>query len=202
MTMSPSACCQMVSAQTPSILSRQSPASDFGRHLSRSAFRFSQGESSFPRAFIFLKMWSNVSSLPSIPCRRNVIRPKSASLRFRCPMASHKASSILNIPSSTQITTQQIEYVAEQISDKESELKLSLTGCFMAAPHCSIPTVRRAVADYLDRLRFVVVYTPNDGLLTTIPVINSDLCTEESYYGEQKLEDLKTWIKQNRIIQS
>ena len=92
----------------------------------------------------------------------------------------------------------QIEYVAEQISDKESEPKLSLTGCFMAAPHCSIPTVRRAVADYLDRIRFVVVYTPNDGLLTTIPVINSDLCTEESYYGEQKLEDLKTWIKQSR----
>ena len=92
----------------------------------------------------------------------------------------------------------QIEYVAEQISDKESEPKLSLTGCFMAAPHCSIPTVRRAVADYLDRIRFVVVYTPNDGQLTTIPVINSDLCTEESYYGEQKLEDLKTWIKQSR----
>lgn len=92
----------------------------------------------------------------------------------------------------------QIEYVAEQISDKESEPKLSLTGCFMAAPHCSIPTVRRAVADYLDRIRFVVVYTPNDGLLTTIPVINSDLCTEESCYGEQKLEDLKTWIKQSR----
>jgi len=92
----------------------------------------------------------------------------------------------------------QIEYVAEQISDKESEPKLSLTGCFMAAPHCSIPTVRRAVAEYLDRIRFVVVYTPNDGLLTTIPVINSDLCIEESYYGEQKLEDLKTWIKQGR----
>ena len=92
----------------------------------------------------------------------------------------------------------QIEYVAEQISDKESEPKLSLTGCFIAAPHCSIPTVRRAVADYLDRIRFVVVYTPSDGLLTTIPIINSDLCTEESYYGEQKLEDLKTWIKQGR----
>ncbi len=92
----------------------------------------------------------------------------------------------------------QIEYVAEKVSEKEVEPKLSLTGCFIAAPHCSIPTVRRAVADYLDRIRFVLVYTPGDGLLTTIPVINSDLCTEESYYGEQKLEDLKSWIKQGR----
>ena len=92
----------------------------------------------------------------------------------------------------------QIEYVAEQVSDKEVEPKLSLTGCFIAAPHCSIPTVRKAVADYLDRIRFVVVYTPNDGLLTTIPVVNSDLCTEEEFYSEMKLEDLKSWIKQGR----
>ena len=93
---------------------------------------------------------------------------------------------------------QKVEYVAEKVSDKDVEPKLSLTGCFLTAPHCSIPTVRRAVADYLDRIRYVVVYTPGDGLLTTIPVINSDLSTDENYYGEQKLEDLKTWIKQSR----
>ena len=92
---------------------------------------------------------------------------------------------------------QKVEYVAEKISDKDVEPKLSLTGCFIAAPHCSIPTVRRVVANYLDRIRFVVVYTPSDGLLTTIPVINSDLCTDEQFYGEQRLEDLKTWIKQS-----
>ena len=92
---------------------------------------------------------------------------------------------------------QKVEYVAEKISDKDVEPKLSLTGCFIAAPHWSIPTVRRVVANYLDRIRFVVVYTPSDGLLTTIPVINSDLCTDEQFYGEQRLEDLKTWIKQS-----
>ena len=93
---------------------------------------------------------------------------------------------------------QQVEYVAEKVSNNDREPKFSLTGCFVAAPHCSIPTVRRAVAEYLDRIRFVMVYTPNDGLLTTIPVINSDLCTDESYYSEQRLEELKTWIKQGR----
>lgn len=93
---------------------------------------------------------------------------------------------------------QQVEYVAEKVSNNDSEPKLSLTGCFIAAPHCSIPTVRRVVADYLDRIRFVLVYTPSDGLLTTIPVIDSDLCTDENYYGEQKLEELKTWIKQSK----
>ena len=93
---------------------------------------------------------------------------------------------------------QQVEYIAEKISDNDYDPKLSLAGCFVSAPHCSIPTVRRAVQDYLDRIHFVLVYTPNDGLLTTIPVLNGDLTTEEAYYGEQKLEDLKNWIKQNK----
>lgn len=89
-----------------------------------------------------------------------------------------------------------VDYVAEKVSDKENEEKLSLTGCFVAAPHCSIPTVRRAVADYLDRIHFVLVYTPNDGLLTTIPVVDNDLLTEVEFYGEQRIDNLKTWIKQ------
>lgn len=93
---------------------------------------------------------------------------------------------------------QKVEYVAEKISDSDNEPKLSLTGCFVSAPHCSIPTVRKAVQDYLDRIHYVLVYTPNDGLLTTIPVINGDLCTEYSFYGEQRMEVLKNWIKQNR----
>ena len=93
---------------------------------------------------------------------------------------------------------QKTEYVAEKISNNEKEEGLSLTGCFVAAPHCSIPTVRRAVQDYLDRIHFVLVYTPSDSLLTTIPVVNGDLVVENTFYGEQRMEVLKTWIKQVR----
>ncbi len=89
-------------------------------------------------------------------------------------------------------------YVAEKVSDNDSEPKLSLTGCFVAAPHCSIPTVRKAVVNYLDRIHFVLVYTPNDSLLTTIPIVDGDLVVEEQYHGELRMEVLKTWIKQNR----
>lgn len=93
---------------------------------------------------------------------------------------------------------QKTEYVAEKISNNEKENNLSLIGCFVAAPHCSIPTVRRAVQDYLDRIHFVLVYTPSDSLLTTIPVVNGDLVVENEFYGEQRMEILKTWIKQVR----
>ena len=90
------------------------------------------------------------------------------------------------------------DYVAELMSEKDEEPKLSLTGCFVVAPHCSIPTVRRAVESYLNRIHFVLVYTPGDGLLTTIPVVDNDLIVEDTFHGEQKLEDLKTWIKKGR----
>ena len=93
---------------------------------------------------------------------------------------------------------QKTEYVAEKISDKDSEPNFSLTGCFVAAPHCSIPTVRKAVQDYLDRIHYVLVYTPSDSLLTTIPVVNGDLVVEGEFYGEQRMEILKTWIKQGK----
>ena len=93
---------------------------------------------------------------------------------------------------------QNTEYVAEKISSNESEPNLSLVGCFVAAPHCSIPTIRRAVLNYLDRIHFVLVYTPSDSLLTTIPVVNGDLVVEREFYGEQRMEILKIWIKQGR----
>ena len=90
------------------------------------------------------------------------------------------------------------ELAVEQLSDNEQEDKFSLVGCFMEATHCSIPTVRRAIEDYLDRIKFVLVYTPNDGILTTIPLVDGDLVVEVEYHGEQRLEKLKTWIKQGR----
>lgn len=90
------------------------------------------------------------------------------------------------------------EFVVEQLSDNEQDPKLSLVGCFMEASHCSIPTVRRAIVNYLDRIKFVLVYTPNDGMLTTIPIVDGDLVVEVEYHGEQRLMNLKKWIKQGR----
>jgi hypothetical protein len=43
-----------------------------------------------------------------------------------------------------------------------------------------------------------MVYTPEDGVLTTIPVVDNDLAVEEELYGETNLEELKQWIKQGR----
>ena len=73
-----------------------------------------------------------------------------------------------------------------------------LMGCFVMAKYCSIPTVRRAIIPYMDKIRFVLVYSTADDTLTTIPVVNNDLVADESYYGEQQFEDLKIWTRRKR----
>lgn len=82
--------------------------------------------------------------------------------------------------------------VADVVADHD------MIGCFVVAPHCSIPSIRKVVAKYLDKVHFVLVYTASDGLLTSIPIIKHDLCSNEDYYGEQKLEDLKIWTRRKR----
>ncbi len=90
------------------------------------------------------------------------------------------------------------EFVAESLSANEEEDNLQKIGCFVIAPHLSIPSIRKVVGDKISQLKFVLVYTPSDGLLTSIPVMGDDLCGYESYYGSQKLEDLKVWTKNHR----
>lgn len=90
------------------------------------------------------------------------------------------------------------EYIAERLSDNDQEENLELLGCFVVTPHLSIPSVRKIIGDKIGQYKFVLVYTPTDGMLTSIPVMADDLCSYESYYGIQKLEDLKLWTKKNR----
>lgn len=91
-----------------------------------------------------------------------------------------------------------VTHVVVKVSGNETEPDNELLGCFVMVSHCSIPSVRKAIADYLNKINFVMVYSTVDGSLTTIPVIFKDLCTDEKYYGEQQLEDLKIWTRRKR----
>ena len=89
-------------------------------------------------------------------------------------------------------------YLAEQLVDNEQQSMHPLIGTFIVEQHCSIPSVRKYVEGRLDQINFVMVYTPSDTLLTSIPVIGGELSTDIRYYGEQKLENLKQWTKRSR----
>ena len=90
------------------------------------------------------------------------------------------------------------EHVASTVSKNEAVPDNELIGCFIIATHCSIPSIRKVIASYVGKIQFVLVYTTTDGLLTSIPVINQDVCIDENFYGEQKFEDLKIWTRRKR----
>lgn len=90
------------------------------------------------------------------------------------------------------------EYVVDKVTADDDAVGDGPVGCFVVAAHCSIPSVRKAVGTAMGKISFVLVYATADGLLTTIPVENGELRTDDKYYGEQKFEDLKIWTRRKR----
>lgn len=100
--------------------------------------------------------------------------------------------------SSRQIVNGESEFVADKLSDASIATDKDNVGAFVVDLYCSIPSVRKMVADYLDEIKFVLVYSTSNKKLTSIPIVNNDLCEEISCYGEQELEDLILWTKRKR----
>lgn len=90
------------------------------------------------------------------------------------------------------------EYVAVTVSKNEAVPDNELIGCFITTTHCSIPSIRNTITVYIEKIKFVLVYTTSDGLLVSIPINNQEICTDENFYGEHKLEDLKIWTRRKR----
>lgn len=90
------------------------------------------------------------------------------------------------------------EYVATSVSSLDADQDHEVIGAFIITTHCSIPSVRKALAGLLNGNGFVLVHSTADGLLTSIPIVDNDLCTDPNYYGEQQLEDLKIWTRRKR----
>lgn len=98
----------------------------------------------------------------------------------------------------TTLAQNNTEYIATKVSVSEEHSEHDVIGSFIIVTHCSIPSVRKALGSQLNNIGFVLVYSTADGLLTSIPVVNNDLCNDQNFYGEQRLEDLKIWTRRKR----
>lgn len=90
------------------------------------------------------------------------------------------------------------DYIVKTISKQEYSTEDDLLGCFVMGTHCSIPSIRRAVEVYKDKIKFVIFYSVTDGKITTIPVEDMQLAMNEKYYAEENIEDLKIWTRRRR----
>lgn len=90
------------------------------------------------------------------------------------------------------------EYVVNSVSKEERVVDNELLGCLIAGTHRSIPSIKKAISESIDHIKFVMFYSEKEGVLTTIPIVNKQLITEEEYYSEETLEDLKIWTRRKR----
>lgn len=89
-------------------------------------------------------------------------------------------------------------FVADTVKKETAVPDNEMIGCYVKTSHCSIPSIRKAMANHLKAINFVVVASSSDGLLTTIPVLNGELCNDTNYYGEENFEELKIWTRRRR----
>ena len=113
-----------------------------------------------------------------------------------CELAVGSTDGIIRLifGESRQNANGDMAFLADRLSEASSLPDNGLVGVFVADMYCSIPSVRKAVADYLDKIKFVLVYSSSNKKLSSIPIVNNDLC-DISYYGEQNLEDLIQWTR-------
>lgn len=89
-------------------------------------------------------------------------------------------------------------YIINSISKSRQIQDNELQGCMVVGTHCSIPTIRKVIANNLDDMNFVLFYSISDGIITSIPIINNQISVDEKYYGEEKLDNLKIWTRRKR----
>lgn len=90
------------------------------------------------------------------------------------------------------------EYVVKSVLNKDNAVDQELLGCFLIGTHCSIPSIRKAITGYAERIRFILFYSTTEETLTSIPMTGSQPGMDDKYYGEELFENLKIWTRRKR----
>ncbi len=91
-----------------------------------------------------------------------------------------------------------VEFIVSGITKASEKPKTGVIGCLINEVHMSLPTIQRLVSHESGNLSFVMVYSSKQLSLTTIPVINGVLLTDERFYGDVNIDDLKIWTRRKR----
>lgn len=90
------------------------------------------------------------------------------------------------------------EYVISSIVKDFEKPASGIMGALISVTHFSLPTIQRLIANDGTKLNFVMVYSSKLMTLTSIPVVNGELITDERYYGDETIDDLKIWTRRKR----
>lgn len=90
------------------------------------------------------------------------------------------------------------EFVVSSIVRNGEKPGTGIIGCLISMTHMSFPTIQRLIARDSINLSFVMVYSSKQMSLTTIPVVNGELLSDEQFYGDVNIDDLKIWTRRKR----
>lgn len=90
------------------------------------------------------------------------------------------------------------EFVVAGVSGGTQNPPAGAIGCLVSVSIMSIPTIQRILPRDCAGLSFVMVYSSRQMTLTTVPVINGELLTDEQFYGDVNIEELKIWTRRKR----
>lgn len=90
------------------------------------------------------------------------------------------------------------EFVVSSIVRNSEKPGAGVVGCLVSMTHMSYPTIQRMILRDNVNLSFVMVYSTKLMSLTTIPVVNGELLSDEQFYGDVNIEDLKIWTRRKR----
>lgn len=90
------------------------------------------------------------------------------------------------------------EYMVSSIVRADEKPSTGVIGVLLNVTHMSLPTIQRLIANEKTNPSFVLVYSSKQNTLTSIPVINGELITDEHFYGEETIDNLKIWTRRKR----
>lgn len=90
------------------------------------------------------------------------------------------------------------EFAVSSIVRNGEKPGTGIIGCLISMTHMSFPTIQRLIARDSLNLSFVIVYSSKLMSLTTIPVVNGELLSDEQFYGDVNIDDLKIWTRRKR----
>lgn len=90
------------------------------------------------------------------------------------------------------------EFAVSSIVRNGEKPGTGIIGCLISMTHMSFPTIQRLIARDSINLSFVIVYSSKQMSLTTIPVVNGELLSDEQFYGDVNIDDLKIWTRRKR----
>lgn len=90
------------------------------------------------------------------------------------------------------------EYVVSNIVKAAEKPTVGVIGVLISVTHMSLPTIQRIIANENMSLSFVLVYSTRQNTLTSIPVVNGEIITDEHFYGEETIDELKIWTRRKR----